>query len=230
MEIASNYAVSVAPPSYQVATEEAKRDTRLREQIPEPKQAERSAAQSRAADERGGTQSTAQTMAAQSQGLKQAEEKLSSLKDNERRQEQHLGKTGTEDSRRTQGQQGTTANEAQKAAAQQQARQAQSAQNTQSAQQAQILGQDAAGQSRQAAAASASGAVSGSSVLQETQLKDERRTDRKNRDEPAQFRALADEHNHTELSLMSKRNAAVAGRYNSIVPRDSTGRNLDIAI
>lgn len=72
MEIASNYAVSVAPPSYQHATEEAKRDTRLREQIPEPKQTERSAAQSRVADERGGASSSTATMAAQTQGMQRA--------------------------------------------------------------------------------------------------------------------------------------------------------------
>lgn len=157
MEIASNYAVSGAPQSYQAATEEAKRDTRLREQILKPKQAERSAAQSKVADERGGTQSSAQTMAAQSQ-------------------------------------------------------------QAQSTQAAQILGQSAAGQTQQAAAASASGAVSSSSVLQSTQEKDERRAVKKDQDKPAQYQ------------VSSKRNAAVAGRYNSIVPRQSAGQNLDIAV
>lgn len=65
MEIAGNYAVSVAPPAFQLATEEAKRDTKLREQIPEPKPAERAAAQSRSADERGGAMSASSTLAAQ---------------------------------------------------------------------------------------------------------------------------------------------------------------------
>ena len=69
MELASNYAVSIAPPSFQLGVEEAKRDNKLREQIPEPKPAQQSAAQSKVADERGGAASAGSAMAAQAQGM-----------------------------------------------------------------------------------------------------------------------------------------------------------------
>ena len=92
MELASNYAVSIAPPSFQLGVEEAKRDNKLREQIPEPKAAQQSAAQSKAADERGGAASTGSTMAAQAQGMVESSRREIAQIGQERRQNRSQGR------------------------------------------------------------------------------------------------------------------------------------------
>lgn len=232
MEIASNYAVSVAPPSYQAATEEAKRDTRLHEQIPAPKQSEQSAAQSKAADERGGAQSTAQTMAAQSQGMRAANSRLNQIKGDERRNEQHLGKTdgdakSTKESASTQN---TAAGSRNTAAQQSPQTQAQ----VRAQVQAQAMGQTSSAQGLQAAAAASS--ASGGAAAQ---LQGDARAERYEKREQVSFaKYQGSEAERTESGQaaaqaqnpMRKINAAIANRYNSIAPNVNQGRNLDIAV
>lgn len=55
MDVASNFAVSIAPPPFQKEVDEARRDTQNRVSIPKPQASEGSERQSQVADERGST-------------------------------------------------------------------------------------------------------------------------------------------------------------------------------
>ena len=72
MEIASNYILSVTPPSYSQGAEEARKDNQARVQIPMPKENPGSQAQSKMANEYGNTQGANSLLNAQAQGIMQA--------------------------------------------------------------------------------------------------------------------------------------------------------------
>ena len=73
MEIASNFVLSVTPPSYQQGAEEARKDNLARVQIPSPKESQGSQAQGRMANEYGNTQGNNSLLSAQAQGILQAQ-------------------------------------------------------------------------------------------------------------------------------------------------------------
>lgn len=95
MEIASNYILSVTPPSYSQGAEEARKDNQARVQIPMPKESQGSQAQSKMANEYGNTQGANSLLNAQAQGIMQANAALHQTQ----RQEIHDNKEKGQESR-----------------------------------------------------------------------------------------------------------------------------------
>lgn len=85
MDVASSFAVSVAPPPFQKEVEEARRDTQNRVSIPKAQQSEGSAAQSHIADQRGNTQGENSLLNAQQMGIMDAQDELTILPDGRRK-------------------------------------------------------------------------------------------------------------------------------------------------
>ncbi len=76
MDVASTFAVSVAPPPYQKEVDEARRDTQARSSIPQLNQSHSSTAQSTIGDRRGATDGTNSLLTAQQQGILDAEDDI----------------------------------------------------------------------------------------------------------------------------------------------------------
>lgn len=98
MDVASSFAVSVAPPPFQKEVEEARRDTQNRVSIPKAQQSEGSAAQSQVADRRGSTQGENSLLNAQQMGIMDAQDELTILPDGRRKRNRKQKDNGEESS------------------------------------------------------------------------------------------------------------------------------------
>lgn len=76
MDVASTFAVSVAPPPYQKEVDEARRDTQNRVSIPSLNESHNSKAQSHIADRRGNTDGENSLLNAQQMGIHDAEDEI----------------------------------------------------------------------------------------------------------------------------------------------------------
>lgn len=86
MDVASNFAVSIAPPPFQKEVDEARRDTQNRVSIPKPQASEGSERQSQIADERGSTSGDNSLLSAQQKGIADAKDDLNVDPDRLKRQ------------------------------------------------------------------------------------------------------------------------------------------------
>ncbi len=212
MEIASAFAAAIAPPPFQLGTEEARRDTLAREQIPAPNPGNASAASGKAANGQTGSTSGANSqLAAESDGITQARTAL---------RRQNEAPTGRLEPRpysgRHQGQRDNATVPQQNTAltAQTPAQQAQSAQSTATAQL--LSGASAAAQSAISAVASVN--VGQSQATGEARAKSD--TGRKS---GAQFLEGKD----SGISeSMQKRNRAIAARYNLSAATSTLGQRF----
>lgn len=94
MDVASSFAVSVAPPPFQKEVEEARRDTQNRVSIPKAQQSEGSAAQSQVADRRGNTDGENSLLNAQQMGIMDAQDELTILPDGRRKRKRKSREEG----------------------------------------------------------------------------------------------------------------------------------------
>lgn len=76
MDVASTFAVSVAPPPYQKEVDEARRDTQNRVSIPKLNESHNSKAQSHIGDRRGNTDGENSLLSAQQHGIMDAEDDI----------------------------------------------------------------------------------------------------------------------------------------------------------
>lgn len=76
MDIASNFAVAVAPPPFQKEVEEARRDSQQRTAIQEVKESAQSKSQSHIGDRRGSTEGENSLLTAQQRGISDAHDDL----------------------------------------------------------------------------------------------------------------------------------------------------------
>ena len=96
MDVASNFAVSVAPPPYQKEVDEARRDTQARVAIPQLNQSHGSRSQTHIGDRRGNTDGENSLLNAQQQGIMDASDDIIVDPDGRRRRRRHRNNNGEE--------------------------------------------------------------------------------------------------------------------------------------
>lgn len=96
MDVASNFAVSIAPPPYQKEVDEARRDTQARSAIPQLNQSHGSRSQTHIGDRRGNTEGENSLLNAQQQGIMDASDEIIVDEDGRRRRKRRRGQGGQE--------------------------------------------------------------------------------------------------------------------------------------
>lgn len=94
MDVASTFAVSVAPPNFQKEVEEARRDTQNRTSIPQLNESHGGTRQSQIGERRGATDGSNSLLSAQQAGLLDAEDDLEIDPDGRKKRHRGNGKHG----------------------------------------------------------------------------------------------------------------------------------------
>lgn len=92
MDVASTFAVSVAPPPYQKEVDEARRDTQNKVSIPQLNESHNSKAQSHIGDRRGNTDGENSLLSAQQHGIMDAEDDIVIDANGRKRRQRHKKK------------------------------------------------------------------------------------------------------------------------------------------
>ncbi len=94
MDVASNFAVSIAPPPYQKEVDEARRDTQARVAIPQLNQSHNSRSQTHIGDRRGNTDGENSLLNAQQHGILDASDEIIVDEDGRRRRKRRRDQGG----------------------------------------------------------------------------------------------------------------------------------------
>lgn len=98
MDVASTFAVSVAPPPYQKEVDEARRETQNKTSIPQLNESHGSKAQSHIGDRRGNTDGENSLLSAQQHGIMDAEDEIVVDADGRKKRHRRKKKDGEESS------------------------------------------------------------------------------------------------------------------------------------
>lgn len=99
MDVASTFAVSVAPPPYQKEVDEARRDTQNRTSIPQLNESHSSERQGQIGNRRGSTDGSNSLLSAQQAGILDAEDEIIVDEDGRKRRRGRGGKRGEGESK-----------------------------------------------------------------------------------------------------------------------------------